>query len=150
MLQALLADRFQLSSHKMMKDLPVYALVKTKNGAKLRAAAGDGASSMRPSERGLTFLNFSMDEFANRLPSRPLSVDRPVLDKTGLEGSYDFNLNLADNAADVKSTLEGMERGRGPSIFTVIQEQLGLRLEPQKGPVEILVIDHLEKVATAN
>jgi len=93
-----------------------------------------------------------MTDFANRLTTRPLKVDRPVIDKTGLNGSYDFSLTFAGNAAELKSNLEGLDRGTGsgPSIFTVVQQQLGLKLEPRKGPVEILVIEQASKVPVEN
>jgi uncharacterized protein (TIGR03435 family) len=151
MMQTLMADRFKLALHRETKDLPVYALVVAKNGRKLHeAAAGDVKGSMRPAGGGLEFRNFSMAEFAEQLAARPLKVDRPVFDKTDLNGTFDFTLKLADNMQDLKSTLEGIEKGEGQAISTIIQQQLGLRLQPQKGPVEVLVIEHAEKVPTGN
>ena len=148
MLQRLLADRFQLALHRETKELPVYWLVAGKRGPKLRAAAGEGNSSMRPAGGGLEFRNFSMPELADRLSARPFSVDRPVLDKTGINGLFDFTMKLADNDAELKRTLEGMERGA--SDFALFLEQLGLTLQAQKGTVEILVIDRAEKAPIGN
>ncbi|HXB68132.1 MAG TPA: TIGR03435 family protein, partial [Candidatus Acidoferrales bacterium] len=148
MLQTLLADRFQLTFHRETKELPVYLLVTGKRGAKLHGAASGGLSSMRPAGGGLEFRNFTMTELAERLSARPFSVDRPVLDETGLHGLFDFTMKLADNGAELKHTLEGMERGG--SDFALFLEPLGLKLQPQKGPVEILVIDRAEKAPIGN
>jgi len=148
MLQTLLADRFQLALHRETKLLPVYALVTGKRGAKLQTASGQGNSSMRPAFGGLEFRNYSMSDLAERLSSRPFGVDRPVLDQTGLHGLFDFTMKLAGNDAELKHTLEGMERGGAD--FTAFLEQLGLKLQPQKGPVEVLVIDRVEKVPVEN
>jgi uncharacterized protein (TIGR03435 family) len=148
MLQTLLADRFKLALHREKKELPVYWLVAGKGGPKILAAAGEGNSTMRPAGGGLEFRNFSMPELADRLSARPFSVDRPVLDKTGLSGLFDFTIKLADNAAELKHTLEGMERGG--SDFALFLEQLGLKLQAQKGPAEILVINRVEKAPVEN
>jgi uncharacterized protein (TIGR03435 family) len=148
MLQTLLADRFQMTLHRETRELPVYALVAGKKGPRLQPAAGEGASSMRPDGGSLVFRNFTLRELADRLSTRPFSVDRPVLDKTELKGPFDFTVNLAANAAELKSTLEGMERNQ--SDFALFVEQLGLKLQPQKGPVEMLVIDRAEKVPIEN
>jgi uncharacterized protein (TIGR03435 family) len=91
-----------------------------------------------------------MTEFAEQLSARPLKVDRPVFDKTELSGQFDFTLKLADNMVELKHTLEGIEKGEGQSISTIIQQELGLKLQPQKGPVEVLVIDLAEKIPSEN
>ena len=132
MLQALLKDRFQLSLREEPKQLPVYALVVARRKAALKPAADTEAATMRPGDGALEFRNTSMEDLADRLASRPLRVDRPVLDKTGLKGGYDFSLRFADSADGLKSSLEETDRGTGQSIFSVIQGQLGLKLEPQK------------------
>ena len=88
-----------------------------------------------------------MSDFADRLSTRPFSMDRPIVDRTGLAGFYDFDLKLADNAAELKTSLE---RNDGPSIFDVVQQQLGLKLEPQKGLLDNLIIEHAEKIPVAN
>jgi uncharacterized protein (TIGR03435 family) len=148
MLQALLADRFKLVLHRESRELPVYLLVAGRRGTRLQASNGEGDSSMQPAGGGLEFRNYSMPAFAERLSTRPFSFDRPVLDETGLTGRFDFTMKLADNATELKRTLEGMEHG-GPD-FAAFLEPLGLRLQPQKGPVEILVIDAAEKMPGGN
>jgi uncharacterized protein (TIGR03435 family) len=79
---------------------------------------------------------------ANFLPQLSYNSGRPVLDKTGLSGIYDFTLTYA---LDQNASAVAASDPTGPSIFTAIQEQLGLKLEPGKGPVEVIVIDHAEK-----
>lgn len=142
MLQTLLADRFQLRFHRETRQLPGYALALGRNGPKLQASPADAAPRM--SLRGSGLVNQlsvskeDMDQLAKQLAS---AVGRPVVDRTGLTGSYDFQLSWSSD--DVSTALSGRERP--PSIFTALQEQLGLKLESTRGPVELLVIDHAEK-----
>jgi uncharacterized protein (TIGR03435 family) len=148
MLQALLADRFKLAFHRESKELPVYALVVGKNGSKLQKS--------KNSEAPLGFL-----ALGNRVaaPNAPLSIltqflsqllGRIVLDKTGLAGNFDFSMQWTPDASqklglgDPNAPAPVLDTN-GPSIFTAIQEQLGLKLESDKGPVEVLVIDHVER-----
>ena len=154
MLQALLGDRFQLTLHRETKELPVYALVIAKKGPKLQEThPGDNDSTGMTFGRGL----LKGEGVPIALLVRHLSqqrLGRPVLDKSGLTGKYDFTLQWTpeENRAPMfKGTRDGGQGpdsppdSSGPSIFTAIQEQLGLRLESQKGPVEVLVIDHVER-----
>lgn len=147
MLQTLLTERFHLALRREKKNLPVYALVAGKNGPKLGSSSAEGPGDMHPGEGNLIFQKISMQEFADRLSARPFSLDRPVIDRTGLNGIYNFDLKLADNAAELKHNLE---RNDVPSIFEVVQQQLGLKLEPQRSPLDVLVIEHAEKIPVAN
>lgn len=137
MLQTLLEERFRLKVHREMKEGPVYALEVAKRGPKIkRSTAGDPAYSLR-TQRGVTTLTFQkqdMESLVHQLSSAHLG--RPVVDKTGLTGDWDFELSFMPNAPPDSSV---------PDVFTAVQEQLGLKLEAQKGPVERLVIDHAEK-----
>jgi bla regulator protein BlaR1 len=167
MLQALLADRFKLTIHRETKELPVYALTVAKNGPKLQEAkqgdtypngikGPDGvgrAGFMRMGRGELTAQGLPVSSVV-RLLSQQLG--RTVIDKTGLTGNYDFTLKWAPDESQgaMLRGPAGAQPGAesapptdstGPSIFTAIQEQLGLKLESQKGPVEILVIDHAER-----
>jgi uncharacterized protein (TIGR03435 family) len=137
--QALLAERFRLAIHREMKDLPVYALVAAKNGAKLRASIDDQQSPVlfAPPSR-LIGQGSTMQGLALAL-GRP--AGRPVIDKTGINGTFDFSLTYSRDDATADSE---------PSIFTALQEQLGLRLEPEKAQVETLIVDHAERVPTDN
>ena len=168
MLQALLADRFKLTLHRETKELPVYSLVIAKNGPKLhQAKPGDtypngikgpdgrtvvGGHLIQMGRGQLTGQSLGIAELVHLLSQQ---LGRTVADKTGLTGNYDFALQWTPDdsqAPAFKEPAGGQGPGNsaapdssGPSIFTAIQEQLGLKLESQKGPVEILVIDHVEK-----
>ena len=146
MLRALLASRFRLMLHRDMKELPVYDLVVGKSGPKLTPAGGEGASEMRPVGGDLVYRHYSMAEFAEKLAGIPFRVDRPVADKTDLQGSWDFKLKIASDAAAMKS---GFEHSDGSLVGDVLQ-QIGLRLEPRKGAVEMLRVDGAERNPTAN
>ena len=149
MLQALLSDRFQLTVHRDTKELPVYALVVGKSGPKLQAAAGDGKATLNiSSDARLAFRNTSMAELADRLSVRPFGLDHPVLDKTGLSGSYDFTLKFADSIMELKQSLA--RESQEPGTYASALADLGLKLEGQRGPVELLVVDHAEKAPTEN
>jgi uncharacterized protein (TIGR03435 family) len=137
MMQNLLADRFHLKFHHEMRDLSVYALVAAKNGPKLKLKTEDESPAMNTSggsgKQQLVATAMSMSLLAGYVGNR---LGHIVVDKTGLPGSYDFTLEWApDQAAD--SPL--------PSLVTALREQLGLRLETQKSPVEVLVIDSIDK-----
>lgn len=151
MIQRLLSGRFKLIVRREPKDLPVYAMVIAKNGSKLHAANG-GESSMMPVAGALVFRNYSMPDLAERLATRPFTLDRVVLDKTGLEGVFDFSLRFADSEAGLKHTMETMDEGddRNSFMLTALEEQLGLSFKALKAPVESLVIEHAERVPTQN
>lgn len=139
MMQALLADRFKLAVHRETREQPVYDLVVAKGGSKLKSSSA-ARFNVKTRAGRLEFQHVSMAIFAPYLffPAGFFqnAVDRPVIDKTGLEGFYDLTLEWApDHGADAS----------GPSVFTALEEQAGLRLEPRKSPVEFVVIDHVEK-----
>ncbi len=204
MLQNLLAERFQLTLHRETKELPIYALVVTAKGPKLKdsiatdtppafdsppnkGGRGEGgmqvsgmkigpdgcpATPPRAAGRGANFVMMTpngecmiskgqtMDGLALQLSNR---FDRPVIDQTGLKGKYDLRLrydpsSMPGGRGDVLMT-KGIPDGPGPgaagedpppSIFNALQEQLGLKLEARKGPVDLLMIDHVEKMPTRN
>jgi uncharacterized protein (TIGR03435 family) len=133
MLQALLADRFALKFHREMRELTVYSLAVAKNGPKLTAHQGAGYSSSSSSAGSISAMKATMAMLASRLERQ---LGRTVADHTGLTGEYDYRLTWApEQAAD----------STGPSIFTALEEQLGLRLDSAKGPVEIIVIESAGK-----
>jgi uncharacterized protein (TIGR03435 family) len=145
MLQALLADRFKLAFHRDHKELPVYALMVGKNGPKLRVSDGDGDFRTGPATGGLGFQKISMTDFASLFLSRIPMIGRPVLDKTGLQGRYDFTLQLSPAGnADIVDTKRAAKE-EGFSLFAYSLDQLGLRLDPQKAVIEFLMIDHVER-----
>ncbi|MFZ0340571.1 MAG: TIGR03435 family protein [Terracidiphilus sp.] len=153
MVQSLLAERFKLAVSTREKVLPVYALVVGGNGPKLTATA-TGTRHMPwlwgGSRGDLTAKSVSMDFFAGWLSGRADAGGRVVVDKTGLNGIYDFTLKWTPmGTATMEST--GSAAGgpapeaTGPSLLTVLEAQLGLKLEPAKAPVQVLVIDHVEQ-----
>ena len=135
-LQTVLADRFHLKIHRETKDLPAYALTVGKNGPKMKESAADAKFSagqeLGPLAR-MTDRKTTMTQFAGFLS---VYADRPIVDKTGLTGFYDFTLEWSLNDA---------QDSAAPSIFTAVQEQLGLKLESSRAPVEVLVIDHADR-----
>jgi uncharacterized protein (TIGR03435 family) len=156
MLQSLLEDRFKLKSHFETKELPVYNLVVGKGGPKLKESeAGQEDRQMQRMGRGQASLNGANMAMLVRLISQALGRD--VIDKTGLTGRYDIELKWTPDEAAMRGPGEGPERPptentappdtSGPSLFTAVQEQLGLKLESSKGPVGILVVDHVEKAS---
>ena len=121
----------------LTKEVRVYSLVVAKGGAKLTAHTGEGDSSNRinngSGKASVNSTNVSMASFAGILAGR---LDRVVIDDTGLKGGYDLKLEWAPNPAPDSAE---------PSLFTALREQLGLKLESAKGPVEIIVIDNIER-----
>ncbi len=136
MVRALLADRFKLATHTEMRELPIYTLVVAKGGPKLGALQENGTSINRGSDRIEVQTSNSVSTLAEQLS---MIVGRDVVDKTGIAGRYNLKLQWTPDAA----------ADSGPSIFTALEEQLGLKLEPAKGPVQVLVIDRVE-MPTAN
>ena len=136
-LQQLLAKRFQLAFHRENKDVSGYALVIAKSGPKLQQGKGVPTSAYIMPD-GLRGEGMSMNTLAAMLSS---PVGQQVVDKTGIAGNYQINLKFAPS---------GATESPYPSIFTAMQEQLGLKLETQKVRVEMLVIDHLEKMPSEN
>lgn len=149
MVQQLLAERFKLAVHWETKELPVYALVAAKGGPKLTAAKDTSGGASTSSGNGkLTAKGITMTRLAQTLTrTLGLELGRDLIDKTGLEGRYDFVLTWSpqENSAAMADPSNEIQTGSGSSIFTALQEQLGLKLESTKGPVATLVIDHLEQ-----
>lgn len=137
MMQSLLADRFQLTARRETRTVPVYALVVDKGRQKFRESGSDATGIMRMSRGTLTASGGTMDQLVNFF-SNSNGVDRPIVDRTGLAGHYDFALQWSVLGAGDASNASA------PSVFTALQEQLGLKLEPQSAPMEFLVIDHAE------
>jgi uncharacterized protein (TIGR03435 family) len=154
LLQPLLEDRFKLRFHRETKQLPVYSLTVAKGGPKLKPHVGDDEPSMSgrtsSGKSSLACTKTSMAKLADTLGEH---TDRIVTDNTGLKGVYDFKLDWAQEDSHEPagiSMLSSLQEGlglTGPSIFTAVQEQLGLKLEPAKGPVQMIVIDGAEKAS---
>ena len=141
MLQALLAERFKLEVHREPKVMSAYALVVAKGGPKMTAVEAGKGSSMNTNNNHLTAKNTTMQRLADYLARQ---TGRPVVDQTELKGAFDFTLEWTPEES--KST----SADAGPSLFTALQEQLGLKLQTHKLPVDILVVDHMERTPTEN
>jgi len=151
-LQNLLRERFQLAVRRESKDLPEYVLVVGKSGAKIRPnSASPGAGSSAGVNAACGQMVGTSATMANLAYKLSRTLDRPVVDQTKLAGKFDFELRWTPDtgpcAASISDPNSGAvtSSGDGPSLFTAVQEQLGLRLESAKGPVEVLVIDRVEK-----
>lgn len=159
MLRKLLADRFKLTFHREQKEMSIYALTvakseSRKNGSKLK----ESAVSPDDTPIGPPPLIFVVTPPVVRLPGRYATMaelasvfqrgvlDRPVVDKTGLAGRYDFDLEFTPDETQFSGML-GRPPGDSPApgLFAAIQQQLGLRLEATKGPVDVLVVDRAER-----
>jgi uncharacterized protein (TIGR03435 family) len=153
MLQALLVERFRISLHHDQKELAIYALVVGKNGSRLKDAAPANAGRLlvRTGHVETQGSLASLADFLSRM------TDRPVFDLTGLKGNYDIDLEWTPEPGDESmfkgfpstASSSGTERA-GPALFTAIEEQLGLKLEGRKVPVDIIVIDHIDKAPSQN
>jgi uncharacterized protein (TIGR03435 family) len=154
MLRKLLADRFKLTFHREQKEFSIYALSIAKSGPKLKESTAppgklpELVSVVFADRVLLPARNTTMAEFASHLMNRGV-LDRPVVDKTGLSGKYDFDLEWADDETQFGGKLrkrasadDGPDK---PDFFAAVQLQLGLRLEAAKGPVDVLVIDQVER-----
>jgi uncharacterized protein (TIGR03435 family) len=166
MLQGLLADRFRLNVHHEIKEGPIYLLVKGGTALKLESPKDPSSISWAGSAAGgpvigdgIVGVNISMPELAYRLSFSPAMMGRPVLDRTGITGSFDFTFKRPAAPAGTPPPVPGLALG-GPASGTghsdeaatslrhAIAESLtgiGLRLDQGKGPVDTIVIDHAEK-----
>ena len=144
MFQQLLADRFKLAVHWETRELPVYALAVAKSGPKLQVSTKPGSGTS--SGNGLfTAEGMTLAEIAQSLTQElATELGRVIIDKTGIAGRYDVTLKWTPETNGAPADNGTEDAGSGPSIFTALQEQLGLKLESTKGPVQVLVIDHVE------
>jgi len=144
MLQSLLADRFRLAIHRESREMPVYALVVAKGGPKFKESAPDADEKRHTELTGrnyvVTMPNATMTDVVNAVTDSIL--DRPVVDRTGLAGTYNIRLTYSPETS--------AHREQGPDlsdidVFSALQRQLGLKLVPEKALVDVVVIDHAEK-----
>ena len=177
MIQSLLIDRFGLVIHRETRDLPIYALVSAKNGSSRLQKPKDGVCDTQAPESGSDALNSGKIDIMHAISCGDTAVaggpqggflwgksvslssiadalsgltDRPVVDRTGISGQFQFDLRWSDGSPPVRNENEVTRETPAsfdapPSIFVALQEQLGLKLEPARGPVEVLVIDHADR-----
>jgi uncharacterized protein (TIGR03435 family) len=144
MLKAMLADRFGIKTHRELKTLPVFNLVVAHTGLRIQpssptAGSGDSGAHIHPG--ALIANNISMAQLASSLVG---IVHRQVVDATGLGGNYDVDLKWSPDTAHSEDASSEAAAEAGPNLFTAVEEQLGLKLQASKGPVDTLVIDHVE------
>lgn len=144
MLQTLLTQRFQMKLHRETKELPVYVLVPGKGAPKFKEAPADEETGFSSTPTGIRFQHQPISRFTFMLTRR---MDRPVLDLTGLKGFYDFTVDLSGLGFNGNPPAVDAD---GPSIFTTVQKDLGLKLEARKQPIEILVVDSVSKTPIEN
>jgi uncharacterized protein (TIGR03435 family) len=183
MIQSLLAERFKLVLHRDKKEFPVYALVVVKNGPKLKESPPDSSPEASPAAKGSvdvsvttgrgggvidmgngSTIGYSRDHLeAKKVTLSALAgaverlLDRPVVDMTGIAGSYDFSLeyswdelrSLVRTSSGGATELPANPDAPGNSIFTSLAA-FGLKLEPRKAPIEVLVVDRIERTPTEN
>jgi uncharacterized protein (TIGR03435 family) len=138
MLQTLLADRFNFRFHRESKEIPVYVLVVAKGGPKFKESAPDSKRRFLGGVNGrnqvITATRYTVADLARSLGF--VGADRPVIDRTGLTGEYDFRIEATPR--------RDVELG-DISVHTAVQEQLGLKLESQRAPIQVLVVDRFDK-----
>lgn len=144
-IQALLASRFRFEMHRETKDWQSYILVSGKSGKKapkLTLSKRAEGSSMHSNNGHLECTGVSMESFAKGLTAR---LGRPLVDETGLVGRFDFTLDFEPETVAAQAERDGHVGGveTRPSLFTAVQDQLGLKLESRKAPVQILVVDRV-------
>jgi uncharacterized protein (TIGR03435 family) len=149
MIQKMLADRFQLTFHHEKKELSVYAITVGKNGPKLTKSAGDpnGLYGAGGPPSAFSARNINMGELAEVMQSNLL--DKPVVNQTGLSGRFDFTLKFTPDQTQlppgVRLPPPPDDGTAPPDLFTAMQEQLGLKLQATKAPVDVIVIDRVAK-----
>jgi len=147
MVRKLLVERFGLKMHKEQREMAAYALTIAKGGMKLTPTSSDPSALPEQevqggnADRQLKFTNVSMQDFSLMLL---YEVDKPLVDRTGLSGRYDFRVTFTKDESSVPAG-----GSSSPGLFTAMQEQLGLKLEPVKTAVDVLVVDRIQK-PTAN
>jgi uncharacterized protein (TIGR03435 family) len=158
MFQSILAERFKLVVHHETREMPVYVLTVAKGGPKFKETAPDDAAATTPRRRGTMINNGKVTatdaQISTLVTILSRRLGRTVVDKTGLTGNYDFTLEYADDDVgspspppDGSAAAVASAPDSRVSIFTALQEQMGLKLESTKAPVDVVVIDHIEKPA---
>jgi uncharacterized protein (TIGR03435 family) len=138
MLQSLIEDRFQLKFHRESKQLPVYELTLAPKGSKLKLSADQATTRVSETKLGRGYVEVPAQPLRNFAYFLGRQLDRPLIDKTGLQGLYDITLRWTPEPAENTRTSDF------PTLFTALQEQLGLKLESGRGPVDMFVIDSVQ------
>jgi uncharacterized protein (TIGR03435 family) len=138
-MQKLLEDRFKLKIHRESKEFPVYALVAAKGGAKIQPVENKGQNNTNTNNTHMVATQITMARLAEALAR---FMDRPVVDFTEMKGVYDVKLDWVPDDAGPDAA--------GPTLVIALQQQLGLRLQQQKAPIDLIVVDHVERTPIEN
>ena len=149
MMMNVLLDRFHMKFHKEKRDMSMYALTVADSGAKMTPHDATNSGDVWIDENVENFVQekmkattVPMDYLAFRLS---LVMDRPVVDLTNLKGGYDFTLDFLRDVPPGVTQEELDPNASGPTVFAAVKQQLGLELKPRRGPVDVIVVDHIEK-----
>jgi uncharacterized protein (TIGR03435 family) len=143
MLQALLKDRFRVSVHRETREMPVYEMIVAKDGLKIKLFDPAQTLTSPRNMGGAVLMGVStMEQIAKSMSA---SAGRPVVDKTGIDGKYSWVLMFTPLSAQSETPPDS-----APDFFTAVERQLGLKLEPKKDAIEVLVIDHADRTPTEN
>jgi len=156
MLQTLLTERFKIEMHREPREMNYYALTQAKKGAKMKAVTSDQSPGREgagaPLNRPGRIANPQMSMYTLAVVLARFELHAPILDRTELKGLFGVQLEWspAGSPGLTPGSTPSSSGVAGPSIFTAVQEQLGLKLEARKGPVEVLVVDRAEKTPVDN
>jgi len=154
MLRVLIEDRFQLRIRRETRGMLVYALVVDRAGSKLKLHTGEAPPPGQAIRQGRGLFSVKKGRIALVVTQLERQLSRTVIDQTGLNGEYDYTLEWTPEPGQggpesiglpPQAEVAAPADSRGPSIFVALKDQLGLRLESQKGPVEMIVIERVEK-----
>ena len=157
MLQRLLADRMGVKVHREKKEMAVYVMTVAKGGPKFQETKGEGPMTAAPEKVAINIKSVSLFELAAEFSGKLL--DRPVIDQTGLKGRYDIRVDMTPMRAAAAGGGEERSVDRNPAaeranqiaaLIDLLGDQLGIKLESGKQPVDVLVVDHAERTPTAN
>jgi len=155
MLRTLLEDRFRLAVHRESKELPGYALVVANKGFKLKPVEPGGPGGTESKGGPVVTLTGNKTLIAQLAGALARSLEQPVVDQTGIDGVYDFELRWTRNdkiSTTIRSPNDTDDTAAelAPSVFTALPQTLGLRLQPQRVAVEIVIVGHVDRLPTEN
>ena len=155
MMQSLLAERFKMTTHRQTKEMQAYLLQVGKGGVKVKESGSEGEMDIKPDQARMQ-VSLQRATVSNLIDLLVNVFRAPVIDETGLKGKYDVTLNMAKYLPDM-SGVRGPGGGGGEAppdpqaiVMRALQEEFGLKLEPKKMPIDLVIIDHVEKAPVAN
>jgi uncharacterized protein (TIGR03435 family) len=155
MMQSLLAERFKMTTHRQTKEMQAYLLQIGKSGLKVKESSSEGEMDVKP-DQGRMQVSFQRATVTQLIDALSNVFRAPVIDETGLKGKYDVTVNMAKYIPDMgQRGPGGAGGGEAPPdpqaiVMRALQEEFGLKLEPKKMPIDLVVIDHVEKAPVAN